>query len=171
MKQSAVRPTGHSCDGLSRCGDTVECENIGPVEEVGAEESGDRECASDMVVGESYQQGNPDGGDDEEGDEVKVRRTPKGPTRREREEHEATHIPYRDWCRHCIRGRAPNRPHRRANPGGEEEEESRRVPRISMDYFFMAQEGERANEYPMIVMVDDSTGNKYMRAVAKKGLG
>ena len=109
--------------------------------------------------------------EDEEGDAAKVRRVPKGPTQREREEHEATHIPYRSWCKHCVRGRAPNRPHRAAPKEEDEEERERRVPRISMDYFFMGQEGEKASECPMLVMVDESTGNCYMRAVGRKGLG
>ena len=30
---------------------------------------------------------------------------PKEPTKVEREEHEKTHLPFRSWCRHCVRGR------------------------------------------------------------------
>ena len=108
--------------------------------------------------------------EDEEAGEVKTRRAPKGPTQKEREEHEATHIPYRDWCKHCVRGRAPNRQHR-VKIKGDGDTEGRKVPRISMDYFFMSQEGERAAEHPMMVMIDESTDNRYMRAVGKKGLG
>ena len=40
-----------------------------------------------------------------------------------------------------------------------------------MDYFVMSQEEERASDNPMLVMVDESTGNRYMRAVGKNGLG
>ena len=43
--------------------------------------------------------------------------------------------------------------------------------RISMDYFFMSQDEEKASANPLMVMVDESNGNKYMRAVGKKGLG
>ena len=71
----------------------------------------------------------------EEAEAPNVRRAPKGPTAREREEHEATHLPYRSWCQHCVRGRAPNRPHRGAR-NEEEEREGQKVPKISMDYFF-----------------------------------
>ena len=110
-------------------------------------------------------------GESEEGERAQIRRAPKGPTKREREEHEATHIPYRSWCRHCVRGRATNRPHVKAPAEEDEEEKLKRVPRISMDYFFMGQDGERAAEYPMIVMIDESTDNRYMRAVERKGLG
>ena len=46
-----------------------------------------------------------------------------------------------------------------------------KVVRVSMDYFFMSQEEEKACENPLIVMVDEDTGNKYMRAVGKKGTG
>ena len=53
---------------------------------------------------------------DEERDEVgeedlaapdwRVRTGPRNkPTQREREEHEATHVPFRDWCAHCMMGR------------------------------------------------------------------
>ena len=107
----------------------------------------------------------------EEGEEVRLRRAPRGPTQREREEHEATHIPYRSWCRHCVRGRATNHPHRRGRKESDEDVLAQRVPRVSMDYFFMGQEGEKATEYPMLVMTDEETGYHYMRAVNKKGLG
>ena len=39
-----------------------------------------------------------------------------------------------------------------------------------MDYFFLGGGDREANEHPMIVMTDDSTGNRYARAVAKKGI-
>ena len=151
---------------MGQIGDAVQATEerggIRPIEDLGEDPDMDLDVRSQIDAVDA---------EEEEGGQVKVRRAPKGPTKKEREEHEATHIPYRDWCSHCVRGRAPNRPHRRADAAQAKDEESRRVPRISMDYFFMAQEGERASEYPMIVMVDEGTGNKYMRAVAKKGLG
>ena len=54
---------------------------------------------------------------DEEGDEIdgeeelavpdwRVRAGPRNrPTQREREQHEATHVPFQDWCAHCMMGR------------------------------------------------------------------
>ena len=36
-----------------------------------------------------------------------------GPSRREYEDQMCIHIPYRDWCPHCVRGKAPNAQHRR----------------------------------------------------------
>ena len=51
--------------------------------------------------------------DDEEGQQPKVTRSPKAPTKAEREAHEATHQPFRSWCTHCLRGRGRNKPHQR----------------------------------------------------------
>ena len=31
---------------------------------------------------------------------------PKMPTQAEIDEHNLTHMPYRSWCIHCVRGRA-----------------------------------------------------------------
>ena len=39
----------------------------------------------------------------EETKAVKMKKTPKQPSQREREEHEKTHLPFRDWCTHCIK--------------------------------------------------------------------
>jgi hypothetical protein len=36
---------------------------------------------------------------------------PKLPSRAEVDEHEKTHLPFRNWCRHCIRGRGKEAPH------------------------------------------------------------
>ena len=33
------------------------------------------------------------------------RQDPKEPTKEEMEEHEKTHMPFRSWSRHCVRGR------------------------------------------------------------------
>ena len=164
----AVRPANAGVDGhgLSQSGDTAAEEISTPVAEKkrsqGPVEDPDQADDQDQQV--EMQE------EEDEGQEAKVRKTPKGPTQKEREEHEATHIPYRDWCQHCVRGRAINKPHRAAKDE-EEEAKERKVPKVSMDYFFIGQEGDRATEYPMIVMVDESTDSRYMRAVGKKGLG
>ena len=46
----------------------------------------------------------------EEGRKVKGMPTPQTVSRREREEHELTHLPYRSWCPRCVRGRGRNMP-------------------------------------------------------------
>ena len=64
--------------------------------------------------------------------QVKIRAAPSEPSARERAEHEATHIPYRSWCVHCVRGRGRSTKHMKMKRDEEEPD----VPRISMDYFF-----------------------------------
>ena len=82
---------------------------------------------------------------DEEGNEIdgeedvaapdwRVRAGPRNkPTHWEREEHEATHVPFRDWCVHCTVGRGRTHHHVAKHKS---EDQSRR-PIIAMDYFFM----------------------------------
>ena len=108
--------------------------------------------------------------EEEEGRKAKTTSRPIGPTRAEREEHEATHIPYRSWCRHCVRGRGRNSHHRKGEQA-EGEQQDRQVPRISMDYHFMSKEDEDAQDNPIFVMVDDKTGAVFARACGSKGMG
>ena len=106
----------------------------------------------------------------EEGEEgrqpVRVR-APQQVSKEERDAHELTHTPYRAWCRHCVRARGRNAPHKK----GDRDHEEGCVPKISMDYFFMSKVDESANVNPFIVMLDEDTGEKYARAVGHKGLG
>ena len=58
-------------------------------------------------------------GNDEDGEEEEPRRVgknegvgrmrnigdPRLPSRKEVEDHYLTHVPYRNWCPHCVRGR------------------------------------------------------------------
>ena len=63
-----------------------------------------------------------------------VRAGPRNkPTAREREEHEATHMPFRDWCTHCMVGRG--RTHRHVSK--KRSEDKSRRPTIAMDYYFL----------------------------------
>ena len=46
-------------------------------------------------------------------------RGPVAPSRAEREEHDRTHIPYRDWCECCVRGRGQEDAHEQSSNTGE----------------------------------------------------
>ena len=59
------------------------------------------------------------------------RKSPKQPTKLEKEERERSHCPYRSWCEHCVRARARNSHHRRQVP--EEPLEEVKVPRVHFD--------------------------------------
>ena len=66
---------------------------------------------------EMIQTGDMRAGADDPGSEetksVKMKKTPRQPSQREREEHERTHLPFRDWCTHCIKAKSRNDPHKR----------------------------------------------------------
>ena len=108
--------------------------------------------------------------DREEGEEAEERRGLRAPlkvSKEQRNAHDMTHTPYRAWCRPCLRARGRNAPHRTRT----EEQRERQVPKVSMDYYFMSQADVKADKNPLIVMVDESTREKYVRAVGKKGIG
>ena len=46
-------------------------------------------------------------------------RGPVAPSRAEREEHDRTHIPYRDWCECCVRGRGQEDAHKQSSNTGD----------------------------------------------------
>ena len=48
---------------------------------------------------------------EEERPAVRPQRGPGEPTAAEREEHAASHVPYRAWCRSCVAGRGRSRAH------------------------------------------------------------
>ena len=75
---------------------------------------------------------------DEEGDSVEELAAPDwrvraGPRKR-REEHEATHVPFRHWCAHSMMGRG--RTHHHDAKQKKSEDQSRR-PTVAMDHYFM----------------------------------
>ena len=88
-------------------------------------------------------------------------------SKEEKEEHELTHCPYRSWCKYCVEGRCHKMGHKQK---GGEDQSSEDVPRISMDYFYLSKKDEKAKEFPMVVAVDESTGEKFARATGRKGV-
>ena len=79
---------------------------------------------------------------DEDAEESGMRRpttlsTPYTPSKQERIEHELTHVPYRSWCPHCVRGKAVAMGH---DHKSHETEEDREIPVIGLDYAFSEEE-------------------------------
>ncbi len=87
---------------------------------------------------------------------------PTKPTPPEIKEHEATHLPYRSWCRHCVRGRGKSHAHQQRDA-----EKSYEVPHVSFDYCFLGQEDEKA--LPVILIRDHRTRTSFSHAVPCKG--
>ena len=77
----------------------------------------------------------------EEGVVPKVVPSPGMPSARDRAIHDITHIPYRSWCDHCVRGRGRNRQHKMCGAYG-----SSTVSRIHMDYCFFTEKMESGDD-------------------------
>ena len=48
-------------------------------------------------------------------------------------QHGLTHLPFRSWCRHCIRATGKESPHHESSPGG--------VSKLATDLVFMGKDG------------------------------
>ena len=112
-----------------------------------------------------------------EGVAPKVARQPGQPIAQQRREHEVCHVPYRDWCKHCVRGRGRRRPHCRIGSGRDED-----LPHAALDYTFFTQSGaKRAAELTeeekndetkaktVLVMKDSLVEAVFAYVVGKKG--
>ena len=66
-----------------------------------------------------------------------------------------SHIPYRAWCSHCVRGRGKSFAHHRVN----RQEDPEEVPVVSIDYGFFGAPGELPADavlgYPSVVIKSD----------------
>ena len=85
-----------------------------------------------------------------EAHEARVRPSPCLPTKAEIEKHNATHYPYRSWCKVCVEAKAREAPHWRKGPGGMDKESG--LPTVSMDYELLEE------KITTLVVKDDQTG-------------
>ena len=69
-------------------------------------------------------------GETEEATRPKPTAAPNQPSKEEVEQHMVTHLPFRDWCPHCVRGKSGSKPHK-SNQGVHE------IPTVAVDYMFM----------------------------------
>ena len=101
--------------------------------------------------------------DPEEARVPKVLKSPFQPTAREVAERNLTHLPFRNWCPHCIMGKARNIPHKK------QKDKEHLVPHIHVDYGFL---GTEEDEEKMIIQVarDEESRALLARAVPRKGL-
>ena len=100
----------------------------------------------------------------EEARRAKKARDPGAPSRAEIEAHEATHLPFRIWCKECVAGRRDNPAHRAVprEPGG--------VPEVGFDYAFVRREAE-VDTTTLLVMKDRDSRAIRAWVVPVKGVG
>ena len=66
----------------------------------------------------------------EEAEEAQMPKTvkpPIKPTREEVNEHMISHLPFRTWCAHCVKGKSKSKAHQRKG-------KERTIPTVSIDY-------------------------------------
>ena len=89
---------------------------------------------------------------------------PRTPSKEEREDHEKTHLPFRSWCRHCVRGRGKQLPHR-------EGAQETTTDEIHMDFGFLGKEDEAQKTIPILVVKERKSKMLMAAAVPTKTTG
>ena len=107
-----------------------------------AEKCGDRRSEGEDRGDDSGDGRASEAASDEEGGVPIQLPNPRTPTRQEREEHEATHLPYRSWCEHCVRGKGRRRGHRRRE-NEQKKADLGNVTKVYMDFYY---NGSSANK-------------------------
>ena len=79
---------------------------------------------------------------------------PQLPSEEEVKCHELTHLPYRSWCSHCVRGKGKAIDHRKQNTDP-------KIPEVHVDYCFF---GSAADTRPRCILVAKQFGTKYLLA-------
>ena len=92
---------------------------------------------------------------------VKPMHDPRLPSQEEVRFHSLTHLPYRSWCAHCVRGRGREMDHRK-RPAGEEG-----VPEYHLDYCFPGD--EEGQKLVVLAVVERYSRMKKMAVVPSKG--
>ena len=92
---------------------------------------------------------------------VKPMHDPRLPSREEVRLHSLTHLPYRSWCAHCVRGRGREMDHRKRSAGEEG------VPEYHLDYCFPGD--EEGQKLVVLAVVERYSRMKKMAVVPSKG--
>jgi len=87
---------------------------------------------------------------------------PKLPSSEEVRQHNLTHMPYRNWCPHCVRGRGKEMDHKKKKDTNEQD-----IPEYHLDYCFPGdEEGEKLT---ILVVIEKETKMKKAVVVPSKG--
>ena len=89
---------------------------------------------------------------------------PKEPTEREKLDHELTHLPYRSWCRHCVRGRGKAAVHKKQADSGILHE-------LHFDFAFLGDEDRPGECVTMLVVREKLSGMTMSSAIPTKSTG
>ena len=120
-----------------------------------------------------------DHGRSPEGHAPVLLRSPIRPSAEDVERHDATHVPYRNWCPTCVAARGKEAPHKRQVGAGLDRRKAR-LPKVSLDYQELKSKpkiqaesqaaAEDANSMLRIIVgKDEATGMTMAHRVVAKG--
>ena len=95
---------------------------------------------------------------------ARILRTPEPPTDASRMAHNATHVPFRDWCPICVASRGRSSPHRRVVVN----KTADTLPKFQTDYMFIRSVAE-SKTHPRITFVETRNGVVISFMSAQKG--
>ena len=95
---------------------------------------------------------------------ARILRTPEPPTDAARMAHDATHVPFRDWCPICVASRGRSSPHRRVVVN----KTTDTLPKFQTDYMFIRTVAESKTQ-PCITFVETRSGVVISFMCARKG--
>ena len=111
-----------------------------------------------------------DANDDDEAALPRLASVPVRPTKEEVDNHMTTHVPFRSWCPHCVRGKSKGLAHRR-------QAHEHEIPTLAVDYMFMTDSQNEGEETGMPILVSKDivngncgTGMISARIVPQKGV-
>jgi len=96
---------------------------------------------------------------DQDAEPLRIARDPKLPFQEDVESHRCSHIPFREWCRHCVLGRGRGDPHLRAAGSS--------IPIVGPDYFFT--EGDKVKKRKEVEFAEDAAGEAELEAARATG--
>ena len=96
---------------------------------------------------------------EQDAEPLRVAKDPKLPSQQDVEDHRCSHIPFREWCRHCVLGRGRGDPHLRTAGST--------IPIVGLDYFFI--EHEKIKTRKELDYAEDEAGEAELEAARASG--
>ena len=100
-----------------------------------------------------------DGEAEQDAEPLRVARDPTLPFQGDVESHRCSHIPFREWCRHCVHGRGRGDPHLQTAGST--------IPIVGLDYFFTQEDKIKKRDELEYTM--DAAGEAELEAARAPG--
>ena len=151
----------HEGWGKSYESTAVSAVHVSPVEHAGGTSSSSEEPPATAAQGPPAAESREEL-EQQEGHRARSPTAPTAPSEQERQEHMLTHVPFRSWCPHCVRGKAVESPHRRVQAEADE------MARVEMDYMYLASDTDESG-VTVLGLVDCKSGAMAYYVVVGKG--